>query len=522
MIRSAFFTSLFAALVGAAYPASTTAQELVWVSELESNPKLIGREVVVEGIFQGHVGTNLDQIKLKNCNVKKIEFRLGPEVDRNFSSNMRWIRLTGKLTLADGKLVMRVSSWSKINTTDEDRFQDVAQTIGATDHRAWMELADRTARLAEFYDDKALRALVREARASGFRAEEAGLRSNQTDELLALAGRAATVGVDAEESRRMRHKALRWQFDRIVESNAKASEWVKLADRIAELLPGANVPLKPADVDAVNKYRAAPIEAYDMTLRIRPMADREFWIEAITRSLRSASEQPSADIEQLAADAERLLPDRPELGRELLKKWAESEAARIESLPPASQVLRLADVFKNKLGDRQRAQEVIRLWLDTRRKRLSAKDADGRVRLAKEYRARLEDNETARTLLLDAVRIESDLPEAAEQLKSLGYVKGPSGWIPSSDPSLHTRPEVTDRSGDRLLKKDMTPAQVKEILAGEPKPEDKIRFTDRDKDGRRIVVEQWTYRGARDLCVSFRINSASDIRVIAINTPSQK
>jgi hypothetical protein len=521
MIRFAQFTAALAALLVVTWPVRAAAEEVVWINELESNPKLIGPEIVVEGRFQQRgVGTNLDQIRLKNS---KVEFHLLPEADRKLPSNIRFIRLVGTLTRSDGTLKMRVKSWSKTTATDEDRYGDVAQRIGTTDSRAWYELADRTKRLAEFYGEDPLRALAREARVNGFRAEEAALRSSQPDELLALADRAADVGLDAEESRRMRHKALRWQFDRLKEGSAVASEWLKLSDRVAELLPGAKVPLSPADSEAVNKYRAKPIEAYDLTPRIRPMADRDLWIDAASRSLLIASEQSNADLAKLAADAKRLMPDRPEVGRELLRKWAESEAARISALPPASQVRRLADTFENELGDPQRAQEVLRLWLETRRKRLSAKDADGRVRLAKDYRSFpfLKDDDVAGKLLLEAIGIEVDLPEAVEALKSLGYVKGPNGWIRGNDPSLKGSPGTTNPPSDRLPKKDMTPKQVSDIL-GDPKPEDKIRYTNRDQNGNRVVIEQWTYRGPPDLHIIFRVSTPSDVRVIAINTQSQK
>jgi hypothetical protein len=499
--------------------ATASAEDVVWINELESNSKLVGKEIVVEGRFQQRgVGTDLNQIRLKNS---KVSFHLAPEADRRFPSGMRFIRVVGTMTKSGDTLSMRVKSWSRINATDEDRYQDIAGGIGPTDSRVWYDLAERTTKLAEFYDEADLRTLARDARVSGFRAEESSVRTTQPDALLALADRAVDLGLDAEESGRMRHKALRWEFDRLHGGNPTASDWSKLADRIAELLPGAKTPLKPADSDAVAKYRANPLESYEQTPRIRPMADREFWIDATTRALRVASELSNANLSQLAADAKRLLPDRQEVGRELLRKWAESEAARISTLPPASQVFRLADVFKTELGDEQRAQDVIRQWLEARRKRLSAKDADGRVRLAKEYRARLRDDETARTLLLEAVRIEADLPEAAEALKSLGYIKGPNGWVPSRDASATGKQVVANRPSDRLLRIDMAPAQVKEIL-GEPKAEDKIRFTDRAKDGRRIVIEQWLYRLPPDLYVSFKVASPSDVRVIAINTQSQK
>jgi hypothetical protein len=503
-------------ILGGAITAS--AEDVVWINELESNPKLVNKEIVVEGRFQQRgVGTDLDQIRLRNS---KVSFHLAPEAERKFPSNMRFIRVVGTLTKSGDNISLRVKSWSRINTTDDDRYQDVAAAIGPTDSRAWYDLADRTTRLAEFHDDTDLRGLARVARVGGFRAEEAAIRNTQPDALLALADRATVVGLDAEGSRRMRHKALRWQFNRLREAKPTTSDWSKLAERISELLPGAQVPLKPADSDSVKKYLANPIETYDETPHVRAAADREFWIDATVRSLQAASDQPNANLAQLAADAKRLIPERQEIGRDLLRRWADSEAARITTLPPASQVFRLADVFKTDLDDPKRGDEVIRQWLDTRRKRLSTKDADGRVQLAKLYRTRLGDDETARALLLEAVNIEADLPEAAEQLKSLGYMKGPSGWVSSGDSSVAAKQGMATQS-ERLLKLGMTPAQVRERV-GDPKAEDKIRFTDRTADGRRVVVEQWVYRGPSDLYVTFQVSSASDVRVIAINTHSQK
>src|SRR5262245_52507100 len=108
--------SLLAALALAG-PVAACAEEIVWVSDLEAMPQLVGKEIVVEGRFQGHVGASLDQIRLKNCNPDRIEFRLEPDADRKFPSNMPYIRLAGTLIRSGDKLVMRVKSWSKTKAT---------------------------------------------------------------------------------------------------------------------------------------------------------------------------------------------------------------------------------------------------------------------------------------------------------------------------------------------------------------------------------------------------------------------
>ncbi len=497
------------------------ADEVVWVSELESNSALIGKEIVVEGVFQGRVGANLDQIRLKKCNSEKIEFRLGPEVDRKFPSSLEFIRVTGTLTKSGNKLVLQIKSWARVKTNDEGRFSDVANRIGASDHRAWYKLADRTQRLAEFYDESGLVPLAQEARLKGFRAEEAALRPAQVAELLALAERATEVGLGQDESRRMRHKALRFGFGELKERRAAATQWSDLAERIGKLLPGAKTVLSPTDTAAVSLYNTKPVEFYESNPRTRDVCDRAFWIEATTESL-LAAELTNPDFARLAADAKRLVPERPELARQLLTKWAEAEAARVPTLPPASQIIKLADTFRSDLNNPARADEVLRLWLDTRRGKLNPRDADGRVVLAKDYRKWLRDDSTAAKLLLEAIHIESDLPEAIELLKSLGYQKSANGWLRvGGDTANPTKTGSAASAARRLPEKGMTPEQVRSIL-GDPRPEDKLRLAAGKKIGQRVIVEQWTYRGPPDIHITFQIISQNEVRVTSINTQAQK
>src|SRR5262245_45590271 len=88
---------------------AAAAEDVVWVSDLESMPELVGKDIVLEGRFQGRIGASLDQVRLKACNPDRIEFRLDPEILREkFPSNLPYIRLIGALTRSGDKLVMRV------------------------------------------------------------------------------------------------------------------------------------------------------------------------------------------------------------------------------------------------------------------------------------------------------------------------------------------------------------------------------------------------------------------------------
>jgi hypothetical protein len=514
MIPRVLATSLSLWLLAAA---SDVAEEVVWVTEIDSTPSLVGKDVVLEGRFLGVFGATRDQIRLKNLNPDRVELRLDRDTDRKFPSALRFIRVEGRLSESGGKLLLVVKMWSKITATDEDRYRDSARRIRDDDHQAWYELGRRTQRLAEFYGEDSLKALASEARIRGFHAEEVVLRPTQPAELLALADRVAEVGLDAEEARRMRHKALRWKLDSLIRGeSAKPAQWSGLADSVAELLPGARTPLTVADSKIVQQYRNKPVDVYDATPKARDACDRELWTDAMVRQMTAKAAEPEADLAGLASQANKFLPDRPEIGRQFLQQWAEREAARVTTPLPAAQVRKLAETFRVDLGDPKRGYEVLRQWLDARRKKLSARDADGRVRLAKDYRAELKDDETAVALLLEAVQIEADLPEAATELGRLGFAKSPTGWVRSNDPSA----AAPANAGSRLPEKNMTFEQVRNIM-GDPRPADRARYAFR-RNGKLTVTEQWIYRGPPDLCVTFVIMPDNDARVIAINTPPQK
>jgi hypothetical protein len=511
-------TSWLAVLFAEAFVAAA-AEDIVWVSDLETTPQLVGKEIVLEGRFQGRIGASLDQVRLKGCNPDRIEFRLDSEILREkFPSNLPFIRLTGTLTRSGDKLVMRVKAWSKTAATDEERFHDAARRIETTDHKAWYELASRMQRLADLYNEQELKALAAGARVRGFRAEEAVLRSSQAAELLKLADRASEVGQNAEEARRMRHKALRWKYDALAQASGSAREWFQLATELEQFLPGSQAPLTAADAKLLSQYRAKPIEVYDTTPKGRNTCDRAIWVDTITAALLAQSKEPNADLATLAKEATKKLPDRPELAQQFLRQWAEQEVSRGTVSLPAAQVRRLAEVFRHDLADAKRAQEVLRQWLDGRRNKLSARDADGRVRLARDFRADLKDDDTAVKLLLEAVQIEADLPDAARELNALGYVATPGGWKPASQVPVAEKPVRV--VNNRLPEKNMTADQVRNIM-GDPRPGDKIRLAYRT-EGQLRVTEQWTYRGPPDIYVTFLIDSSKDARVIAINTPSQK
>jgi hypothetical protein len=503
------------ALISSDVSAALAAANVVWMHELETNPNLVGQELVVEGRFSSRVGPNRELLKLHNS---KVEFRIPAELDLKLPSETRWVRITGKLEKAGDKLSVRIKSAERITETDSDRYRAVAQRIGPRDARAWNALADRTDGLAKFYgNDTELAALASDARLKGLNAEELVLNADQPAELLMLAGRAETLGVGEDEVRRMRHKSLRWQFESMGTA-ATTEKWGDLAKRITELLPESQTQLKASDAAIVGQYRNNPLEVYETQKAFRAVCDRQFWIDVVTRSMLAAAEKPDADLMSLTQEARQSAPDHPELARTLIERWATSESGKLAALPAARRargVRKLADTYRTELGNPDRARAVLREWLDQRRAELGKRDADGRVQLARDYRSDIQDDDVAAKLLIEALAIEPDLPNAAAELQSLGYEKVSEVWVRKSD-RVAAGPSRPADGRAKQAELQMTPGQVREIL-GNPKPEDVVRWATAGR-----VREQWVFRGPSDVYVTFEFSSSDGLRVISIKTDVRK
>jgi hypothetical protein len=331
-----------------------------------------------------------------------------------------------------------------------------------------------------------------------------------------LAERVAEAGF-ADDSRRMKHKALRWQFGALAASGAGPKAWEILAAQIAKLLPGSPVPAQSVDLSLVNRYASSdnPIEVYDANPAARDTFDREFWIAATIRRLLAEAEMPSTDLARLSDQAKQVLPDRPEVWQQLLGKWADGEARNLASLGDR-QVHNLIKVFRTDLGKPDRANALLRQWLGSQRRKLDRRDVESRYQLAHDYRVELRDDATAAELVSEALKIDTDpvRQPALEELKALGFVKGPRGWM-RSDSALNPVPvQEPAVAPDTLPKPGMTADQVRKLL-GEPKSEDILRVGTAGQ-----VVEEWIYRAPPDISiyVVFRLSRTAQPIVLSVHS----
>lgn len=471
-----------------------------WIGNLEKDPKLVGQRLTIEGRVNAKFGG--DRIALKNSSV---QFQLERDLASRWPNSARHVRLEGTLNLAGGKLVFLVRQVTEL-PSDADRHRAEAGQLKPTVAAGWYDLADRTERLAKFYDDAELRSLAQSARQTGFQAEIAAVNSNQSAELLALADRAAQFGLTDDAVRAMRHRALCWRLAALRKQSPTAVDWLNFAKEVTRRLPGASVAVTAESIREVERYRSNPHTMYESEPASRPVFERILWGDAMVEYFVRESSAAGANLYQWADRASAELPDYPHVGREYLTRAAEADAKRVGELP-AARVRELAQLFRDRLQNEARAQEMLRSWLSGRRSELPPRDADGRVRLAQDYLADLRDRSAAAGLYIEALQLAPTSQSARDALVELGYRETATGWVQNA-------PETPSKAAAPVTgppRNGMTPTQVLQAMGSEP---DRIARVGAGSQ----LVEQWIYKGPPAIYINFISSAGSGARVVQVRT----
>jgi hypothetical protein len=225
---------------------------------------------------------------------------------------------------------------------------------------------------------------------------------------------------------------------------------------------------------------------------VRAALDRALWADTTQRILELQSAAEPANALDLASQAATLLPERPEVARRLLDNGLKSAALKVSTLR-LREVQALAQIYRVRLKQPDRAQQLLRDWLDDQREhRLSKSDAEGRIILAAQYEELLNDRATAIALLREAWKLDPGSKEIADAFRRRNYRKVRDEWV---DPSPDHSTEVPSASGAGTAPvsstlRGKTPVQVRALLGGEPT---RIVYS----ASRGQLVEQWIYLGTK-------------------------
>jgi hypothetical protein len=465
-------------------------ERVVEPSALARDPKLIGREVVVDDrvrYFQpgpkGPKGqSTLDELLLKRTDVL---FKIPPGLRPEHPPREPAVRVTGVMRSDPRGLYCDVTKL-EMKPNDLDRLDTEVKRLDPGDssgRSTWASWAERRAK--DFGDEK----LAARARAIETEALLIDVDRPKTDDL-ALARRARTHGID-DLANALVHRALRPRLD----SARTADDLGKLAADVESLLPKSVVaaPLLGFE-DLLERLKTNPIIVYrNASESDRSVLDRALLAEVIQRRLERRLVESPADAMTLADEAREKLPDRPQVARRF-RNQALEETERKATTLRLSEVEALAKTFRES-GEPGRARALLKNWLDDQRAHLNPSDSEGHVLLANQFINLLNDRAVAGELLRDALRADPDLKSATEAYRRFGFRKSTETgeWF---DPDAAKAPVTLPKADSALIPgrgqgdslRGLSVDQARRQLGSKP---DRItRESTQD-----ATIEYWIYQG---------------------------
>ncbi|MFO0907673.1 MAG: hypothetical protein U0794_04810 [Isosphaeraceae bacterium] len=438
------------ATIGPPIRARADAPIAVEPTELSRRTDLVGREVEVDdrvSFFQFHRDEGFDEISLKRS--PDVVFWLPKPLRPATNPQPPAIRIRGILQRDGNRVRVEVTGFD-LMPNDLDRLNAAVATLSKLDHRnrgAWIQWAER--RAASFKDDALLKR-AREIEAEGLRTEADRVPPG-TDpgrHWLSLADRARSRQISEPEPGALAHRGMRAL---LAEARSKR-DLEGLVQEVRGRFPRSLTPNssdKPAELESwIPAYDRDPAAAYrSAPVGVRTLLDRRLVADVLSRWFeRRAADEPAQGIE-IAREAASEVSDRPALVRSLFTRALENQAGKIGTLT-RQQVARLGALYKEQLGQPEKAGELTRLWLDTKRRtELAAKDAGGRLRLAEDYEVDLGDRATAIQLLREAAEIDPSSKEVDLAFRSRGFRKSNGTWVESTNRSSR---EVSGKDRDTV------------------------------------------------------------------------
>lgn len=510
-------------------------------ADLARRPDLVGREVVVNdrvSRFQFHRETGFDQIYLKRA--PEVAMELPPRLRPRQSQPMAVVQVRGTLKRDGERFWVDVASYEP-QPNDLDRLNRAVARLGAADAEARTGWARWAERRAVDFDDQPLLKRARELEAEALRIEADRPPSRDpAGHWLALADRARAAHLDEPEPSALAHRGFR----AALAADTTADQRQALVGRIEAFFPEArSAPAEPVNLSKWDRgYAQSPADGYrDAPPAARAGLDHRLWADAEQQLIERRAGDDPKQLLALADEAGRLLPDRPGFAGSLLARGADDAAGNVATLRQ-SEVEVLAKLFRGSLRQPERAESLYRSWLDDQRdRRLSPRDAEGRLALADQYETLLNDKAAAIVLLRAAAAIDPDSREVADAYRRRGFRKINGEWVESdrdrdrervavapiadgsSAPDGETRsdPHPTTDAGrpapsagrptDDTLR-NATPEEVRVKMGG--KPNRKVMVASQGQ-----MIEQWIYLAPREThYINFLRQAGSRAHVISFHS----
>lgn len=395
----------------------------------------------------------------------------------------------------------------RVKVIDNDllRLQKQRRDLPKNDADAWYALGNWALNRARFYDktDDPLYAESKRIFQLAISRERRLMEDRTPKKLRELATKARRYGIDEAARMSIVHESylMDWKTIRL---RGESGELLGLATTLASALPGGGDALADTSVvkDLKTRYFVDPQKFYDETSSdevTRKKLHRILYQKVVEEAIRKEEDPDGKNGKVVARIIKDYLPERINEADAYLvaeRNWRLKNVASF--LRP--EMLSLREEFV-KLGEREKAAEVLGKWFAKKDSELRRQGVDGLLDLASEYEIRhdlLEGDETAEKkrihdriieILMDAYRKNSDLGSTKRRLEEYGYRLRDGKWKTPEEIEKHLNTPRQRAMAEGRVVAGMTDKEVVKSL-GKPDRVSRILTA-------RTVIELWAY-GAPD------------------------
>jgi hypothetical protein len=400
------------------------------------------------------------------------------------SLHSRNLEVLGHFEMRGGKPAFVVRRLRPL-PSDEDALRDRREALADAAPEQWYALGDWAASRGAFYADQPLIQQSHELYVEGLKREQKLLPEDALDRRLALAKKYTRYGVPDEERLQFIEESLALRWLSLKGGHPSAADLDELCNRIDQNLQGCKAPLTAEDDglrrraarDLIGVYRTA-----SATERLR--INRALWIDVRTAYWNAWAREHNRDPMQLADRIDREIPELHGQAESLRNGVLEQRLKDVVHLS-RDDLLDLAEQFQRR-GQPERAREAKRAWVKAKEERLAKTgNPSDLMQAAHEYRALLEDNESAARLLIEASKIAPESKDVAEQLEGLHYKRVNGKWLTAAEVAA-LPPDPLQKAAEAGRFTGMTREQILKAV-GSP-PDSRTRVISAGK-----LSEVWIY-----------------------------
>lgn len=409
---------------------------------------------------EGRLSSQLKgQIRFLKCD---LSFHVSEEQGGSIG-NARNVEVTGLMRKdrETGRLYFDVTQL-KVRPSDLDEYRNREAALRNPAPAEWYELGKWACERAAFYDDKALLDLGRQGYHRGAMLELRSLPAGDVDGRFALADKAQAFPLSARQVAEWRHQAFRIWWNRAAQTRPlDRTELDRLLQRLGALWPEAlKLPERRAP-QLEQAYAQDPEATYVAASDAdRKLLHRLLWSAVTTQLVIQQAEPDGRNGDAVAQELERRVPEQAALAETYRMRQLTYRQQQVATAS-RQEAVQLADALRQ----RQRPDEAratLQRWLNAKEQRLRPDDAPGRVALADDFLALLQDEPHAVALLTAAHKVEPESEDVLARFAKLGYDWKSGQWS-------KRRPDAPSAPGDPVsaptgLTPGMTGAALRQLL----------------------------------------------------------